>query len=72
MRKVVRKRVRRTEGGVNIVGDVNAVVASSSPEAGGASASARQRVRIVQRNGQTLVTEEHVERTTGDAWTSDR
>lgn len=69
MRKVVRKRVRRTEGGVNIVGDVNAVVASHARRgAGEVGASARQRVRIVQRNGRTLVTEEHkAERTTGEA-----
>ena len=62
MRKVVQKRVRRSGDGVNVVADVNAVVAASVGEQDATTGvSRRQSVRIVQRNGQTEVTEEHTE-----------
>jgi hypothetical protein len=60
MRKVVHKRIRRSGNGVNVVADVNAVIAATVGKTGGASeASHRQSVRIVQTNGHTEVTEEH-------------
>jgi hypothetical protein len=58
MRKIVQKRLRRTGKGVNVVADVNAVVAATTGESGGsARATKRQSISIVQRNGRTEVTE---------------
>jgi len=62
MRKVVSKRVRRSGNGVNIVADVNAVVAATVATSDEVTAqTGRQSVSIVQRNGRTEVTEEHSE-----------
>jgi len=59
MRKIVQKRIRHSGDGVNVVADVNAVVATTVSKAGGATgASRRQSVRIVQKGGRTEVTEE--------------
>jgi high-affinity K+ transport system ATPase subunit B len=55
MRKIVQKRIRRSGKGVNVVADVNAVVATST--GGATSAGKRQSISIVQRNGRTEVTE---------------
>jgi hypothetical protein len=56
MRKVVRQRIRRTEEGCNIASDVNAVVVSETNRPGKTTiASARQRVRVVQRNRRSPV-----------------
>jgi hypothetical protein len=60
MRKIVQKRVRRSGKGINVVADVNAVVSATVGEAGAGgatSATKRQSVSIVQRNGRTEVTE---------------
>jgi len=62
MRKVVNKRIRRSGDGVNVVADVNAVVAATVGTSGGVTAkTSRQSVSIVQRNGRTEITEEHSE-----------
>jgi len=62
VRKVIRKRVRRQGDGVNLVADVNAVVATNVGRKDGSSGvTSRQSVSIVQRNGHTEVTEEHSE-----------
>lgn len=62
MRKIVQKRVRRSGDGVNIVADVNAVVAASVGKKDSTTgATTRQSVSIVQRNGRTEITEEHSE-----------
>jgi len=62
MRKVVNKRIRRSGNGVNIVADVNAVVAATVGTSDGVTArTSRRSVSIVQRNGRTEVTEEHSE-----------
>lgn len=51
MRRTLHRRIRRSAGGLNLVADVNAVVASGTAPAGDANVvSSRQRVRIVQRN----------------------
>jgi hypothetical protein len=58
MGKIVQKRIRRSGKGVNVVADVNAVVATSTGEPGGtAAATKRQSISIVQRNRKTEVTE---------------
>jgi len=57
MVKIVKKRVRRSGGGVNLVADVNAVIASSRGSTGHVRASSRRSVRIVQKDGRTEVTE---------------
>ena len=62
MRKVVQKRIRHSGDGINLVADVNAVVATTVAKAGGETgASRRQSLRIVQRGGRTDVTEERPE-----------
>ena len=60
---------RHDEDGVHVVGAIN--VASGSGER--AEVSSRQRVRIVQRNGETVTSEEveTVETTTGKEGTDD-
>jgi hypothetical protein len=61
-RKIVQQRVRRSGKGVNVVADVNAVVAASVSESGGTTgATKRQSISVVQRNGKTEVTESHSE-----------
>jgi len=59
--RIVRKRIRRSVDGVNLVADVNAVVATSSATNVGTGATSRQSVRIVQKDGRTEVTEERSE-----------
>ncbi|HTJ76420.1 MAG TPA: hypothetical protein VL337_13775 [Acidimicrobiales bacterium] len=59
MGKIVQKRVRRSGKGVNVVADVNAVVATSTG-GGATSATKRQSISIVQRNGRAVVRETEV------------
>jgi hypothetical protein len=62
MRKVVRKRVRHSGDGLNVVADVNAVMAATVGKGDGTTAATtRQSVSIVQRNGKTEVTESRSE-----------
>jgi hypothetical protein len=57
VRKIVQKKIRRSGVGGNLGADVNAVVASGTARTpGGAGATSRQSVRIVQGNGRTAVT----------------
>jgi hypothetical protein len=50
--KIISKRIRRHESGVQIAGDVNAVVSANVGERGSVShVSSRQRSRVVQRSG---------------------
>ena len=60
MRKVIRRRIRHRAQGVDVVGDVNAVIASSSAEPGSTvRSSSRQRVRVVQGpDGSEVVVDE--------------
>jgi hypothetical protein len=51
MQKVIRKRIRRNDGGINLVGDINAVVAANVNERGSSSASVSSRQQIVQTTG---------------------
>ncbi|MDQ1374271.1 MAG: hypothetical protein QOJ09_1609 [Actinomycetota bacterium] len=47
--KVIRKRIRRTAGGVNFVGDINAAIAGNVGESGSSShVSVSSRQDIVQ------------------------
>jgi hypothetical protein len=48
--KVLRRRVRRQLGDVNVVADVNAVVAGSVNEPGVTSTRSSSRVHVVQRS----------------------
>jgi hypothetical protein len=58
MRKIVNRRIRRQGKGGSVVADVNAVVTGNVGKAGRTTAeSTRQRIRIVQRNGHTEVSE---------------
>jgi hypothetical protein len=49
-RKVISERIRRSDGGVNVVGDVNAVVAGNVDEKGGSHTHVSSKQRIVQRS----------------------
>ncbi len=58
MRKVFQKRARHSGDGVNVVADVNAVVVANTGKKGArASASRRQSLRVVQKDGRTEITE---------------
>ena len=53
----IRRRIRHSTDGVNVVADVNAVVAGTVNEPG-QTTSVSSRQRIVQRNGRTETTTE--------------
>jgi hypothetical protein len=58
LRKVLNRRIRRSGPGVDVVGDVNAVISANVDDSPSAShVSSRQRTRIVQRSGRTEVFE---------------
>jgi hypothetical protein len=48
--KVIRRRIRESRNGVNIVGDVNAVISGNVNEPGRSHAIASQNTRIVQNS----------------------
>ena len=50
VRKVIRRRIRQRERGLDVVADVNAVVSANVNQPGSGS-SVRSRQRIVQRSG---------------------
>lgn len=67
MGKITRKNIRKSGGGVNVVADLNAVVAASAERRGQRTGTSnRQRVRIVQRDGHTTVIEENDEQVQED------
>jgi hypothetical protein len=53
MNKRIHKLIRYSKDGVNVVGDINAAIASNQPGEQVSSSSVRTRNRIVQRNGKT-------------------
>jgi hypothetical protein len=58
VRKIIDKAIRHRAGGSEVVGDVNAVVAANVGEEGSRTVvSSRRSTRIVQRSGQTAITE---------------
>jgi hypothetical protein len=58
IRKVINRKVRRSGKGVNVVADVNAVIAGTVGEKGSTSTVRSKRsIRIVQRDGQTEIEE---------------
>jgi hypothetical protein len=62
MHKIFRRLIRYNRGGINVVGDVNAVL--STGEGGPSRTSLRSRNRIVQRGGRTW-TESEVDQAPG-------
>jgi hypothetical protein len=57
IRKVIRKRIRHEKDGVQIAGDINAVISANVDEVGSHShVSSRQ--RIVQRSGKRKATKD--------------
>jgi hypothetical protein len=63
--KVINRHFRRSGDGVQAAGDVNAVISANVGERRSASqTSSRQRSRIVQRSGQTVVSETNREEQT--------
>jgi hypothetical protein len=63
IRKVINRHFRRADNGVQAVGDVDAVISANVGEKGGSVShtSSRQRSRVVQRSGKTVVSETHEE-----------
>lgn len=51
VRKIIQKRIRRDDGGVHIVGDVNATIAANVNEPGGHT-HVSTRTRVEQRSGE--------------------
>ena len=59
IRKIIQRSIRSSRGGVNAVGDIDAVISANVGKGGGSShLSTRSRKRIVQRSGRTEVSEE--------------
>jgi hypothetical protein len=54
MRKVIRKRIRINRDGVNLVGDVNAVISANVGQ-DGATSTTSSRQRVVQRSRSRVV-----------------
>ena len=62
MRKIVQRRIRRSGRGINLVADVNAVIATNTSKAGGRTAtSSCQSLRVHQSDGHAEVIEERSE-----------
>jgi hypothetical protein len=63
LRKIISKQIRREGDGVNVAGDVNAVVSANVDESSPSTnaVSRRTRTRIVQRGGKTEVAETTVD-----------
>jgi hypothetical protein len=57
IRKIIHKKVRHNKKGVNVVGDIDAVIAANIDE-GGTRSHVSSRQRIVQRSGRTRKAEE--------------
>jgi hypothetical protein len=57
----MKKVIRYDKDGIHVLGSVNAAVVGSEG-AKGTHVSSRQRVRVVQRNGETIVSEVSEER----------
>jgi hypothetical protein len=55
LRKVINKRIRHASKGINVAGDVNAVIAANTDPGTSSHVSSKQRTRIVQRGGRTEV-----------------
>ncbi len=58
IRRIVNKHLRHEQDGVKVAADVNAVVSANVGEQNSVShTSRRQRTRVVQRSGKTVVSE---------------
>jgi hypothetical protein len=67
LRKIIAKRFERTRDGINVAGDVNAVVSANVDEPSSTNAASRRtRTRIVQRSGRTAVSETEVDGERGE------
>ena len=62
--EIINRRIRHSQDGVNVVADVNAVVAGTVNEPG-RTTSVSSRQRIVQRDGRTETTTEKEVRNDG-------
>ena len=56
IRKIIERRIRHSGDGVDVVGDVNAVISANVNEPGGSSHVSSSQ-RVVQRAGKTVVSE---------------
>jgi hypothetical protein len=73
LRKVINKRIRHAGKGVDVVGDVNAVIAANTGKRGSTShVSSKHNTRIVQRGGRTEVYHDESETRSGTASRVDR
>lgn len=51
IRKIIRKRIRHDKEGVQVAGDINAVIAAHLEREGGSRSHVSSHQRIVQRSG---------------------
>ena len=58
LRRVINKRIRHSAKGLDLVGDINAVIAANTGRGSTSHVSSKQNTRIVQRGGRTEVFED--------------
>jgi hypothetical protein len=72
IRKLLNRSLRHEDDDVQVAGGVNAVVSANVNEPGSrVRASSRQRQRIVQREGRTIVESEETEQESSDSAAGD-
>jgi hypothetical protein len=57
VRKLIQRRIRSKEKGVDLFADVNAAIAANVGETGSSSTHVSSSQRIVQKDGETVVSE---------------
>ncbi len=57
VRKLIQRRIRGKQDGVDLFADVNAAIAANVGETGSSSTHVSKSQRIVQKDGQTVVSE---------------
>jgi len=58
VRKLIQRRIRHSSSGVDIAGDINAVIAGNVGESGRTTSHTSTRQTVVHRKGRTHVSEE--------------
>jgi hypothetical protein len=67
IRKIIERRIRHSGGGVDVVGDVNAVIAANVNEPGTTSTRVSSRQTVVHHGGRSEVVNEKEEGVIDDA-----
>lgn len=61
IQRVIQRKVRRDEDGVNVAAEVHATVAANVNESKGRHTHVSSHQRVVQRDGRTVVSEQRVD-----------